>query len=282
MLTWFRQLDELLRGRRTSTEQLTSGQIDLPLRPFVILAIVLGAAYGFFMGWFGLMRPDGPEYRQLIASVLKMPALFILTLVVTFPSLYVFNALVGCRLSFTGTLRLLVAAILVNLAVAASFGPILGFFTVSTTSYAFMVLLNVALLTISGVVGLGFLLHALRRLAWATTLPITGVESPPGEPLPAGDQPPADAPPTQPQLSPEQPYGLLEAPPGGYPMEALGSARFIFQIWVVIFALVGAQMGWILRPFIGSPSMPFTWFRARQGNFFEAVFTQFQNLLTGG
>lgn len=42
-------------------------------------------------------------------------------------------------------------------------------------------------------------------------------------------------------------------------------------MWVVIYALVGAQMGWLLRPFIGSPDMPFTWFRERSGNVFQAL-----------
>ena len=46
----------------------------------------------------------------------------------------------------------------------------------------------------------------------------------------------------------------------------------VFQLWVIVFALVGAQMGWVLRPFIGSPDLPFIWFRGRESNFFQAVF----------
>jgi hypothetical protein len=37
-------------------------------------------------------------------------------------------------------------------------------------------------------------------------------------------------------------------------------------------------MGWILRPFIGDPNLPFQWFRQRQSNFFEAVIIAFANL----
>jgi len=47
--------------------------------------------------------------------------------------------------------------------------------------------------------------------------------------------------------------------------------RLVFYIWVVIFAVVGAQMGWVLRPFVGNPYGPFTWFRERNSNFFEGV-----------
>ena len=48
-------------------------------------------------------------------------------------------------------------------------------------------------------------------------------------------------------------------------------AKRVFMVWTVIYGVVGAQMGWLLRPFIGSPGMPFTLFREREGNFFEAV-----------
>jgi hypothetical protein len=39
------------------------------------------------------------SFMQIPASMLKVPALFLLTLIVTLPSLYVFNALVGSRLT---------------------------------------------------------------------------------------------------------------------------------------------------------------------------------------
>ena len=38
-----------------------------------------------------------------------------------------------------------------------------------------------------------------------------------------------------------------------------------------VLELVGVQMSWVLRPFIGAPDRPFEWFRDRQSNFFEAV-----------
>jgi hypothetical protein len=47
--------------------------------------------------------------------------------------------------------------------------------------------------------------------------------------------------------------------------------KTIFRIWVIVFSLVGAQMGWVLRPFIGDPDKPFTFFRSRDSNFFQGV-----------
>jgi hypothetical protein len=38
--------------------------------------------------------------------------------------------------------------------------------------------------------------------------------------------------------------------------------RTLLRSWLFLFALVGIQMGWLLRPFIGDPSGPFQWFRS--------------------
>ena len=68
------------------------------------------------------------------------------------------------------------------------------------------------------------------------------------------------------------------APPPHSPQEP---GFGVFHIWVIIYGLVGAQMGWLLRPFIGHPNMPFEWFRARQGNFFQSVWHQLEKLMGG-
>jgi hypothetical protein len=48
---------------------------------------------------------------------------------------------------------------------------------------------------------------------------------------------------------------------------------------VVIYALVGAQMSWIPRPFVGAPELPFELFRNREANFFIDVFHTLGKLL---
>lgn len=37
--------------------------------------------------------------------------------------------------------------------------------------------------------------------------------------------------------------------------------RLMMRTWIVLYAFVGVQMGWTLRPFIGSPGMPVQFFR---------------------
>jgi hypothetical protein len=58
------------------------------------------------------------------------------------------------------------------------------------------------------------------------------------------------------------------------------NVKTVFRCWVILFGLVGAQMGWVLRPFIGRPGLPFTWFRTRESNFFEAVWRAIVSLMS--
>jgi hypothetical protein len=41
--------------------------------------------------------------------------------------------------------------------------------------------------------------------------------------------------------------------------------RVLLWCWLGIYAFVGIQMGWVLRPFIGAPGFPATFFRDELG-----------------
>ena len=229
---WLSELDRLLRGEFTRPDELRTGRVALPVRRLVLACLLLGALYGLCMGLYSATGGRDDSWKYLLASALKVPLLFLLTLLVTFPSLYVFAALANSRLKLRDTLRLLVAAIAVNLGVLASFGPVTAFFTVSTDSYAFMIFLNVVFFALAGAVGLGFLNRAVGAVF----------------PSPGRD---------------------AEGHDLAAPADATARARRIFRLWLVIYVIVGAQMGWILRPFIGTPHLPFQAFRSRWSNVFE-------------
>lgn len=284
MRAYLLQLDRLLRGEATRPDQLKEGQINIDVYSIAVIILLMGAIYGLCMGSFSLLKAVPPtvddpfgRYWQVLATTIKVPALFYLTLIVTLPSLYVFNALVGSRLTLRSVLGLLLTSLAINLAVLASLGPIVLFFSASTKSYAFIKLLNVAAFTVAGVLGLTFLLQTLHRLT--TSIANTSDAALPSDGLtPAGEE--GLAPDAQPGDRPvrDEP-SALDMPSG----ETLAQhTRLVFGCWVFVFALVGAQMGWVLRPFIGSPDMPFTLFRERTSNFFEAVLKALGALLSGG
>jgi hypothetical protein len=222
-------VDRLLRGQHTGPDALAAARLPISAGRLLGAALALGAVYGAFMGLFAVLTPGGPGFAQLVSTTLKVPLLFLLTLAVTFPSLYVFSALARSSLGAARTLELLLVAVTVSLAILASLGPVTGFFTLSTDSYPFMKLLNVAFFAIAGLGGILFLRIALRG---AFAAPVGD-----GESTPRGRRGP----------------------------------RAVLRAWIVIYAMVGAQMGWVLRPFVGAPQLPFRVFRAREANVFVDV-----------
>ncbi len=257
MRKFIADIDRLLRGGFTEREELESGNLRVPIRTLATTGLILGGLYGAFMGLFTLMRGGPGSAMQIVATTLKVPLLFLLTLAVTFPSLYVFSALTRSRLFASSTLRLLLAAVAINLAVLASFGPITGFFTLSTTSYAFMIVLNVVFFGTAGLIGISFLRKALRVVFAPARPPRPAPTPPPPVDEAIATHPPAPRPPV---ASPADPAGL------------------VFRVWAILFGIVGAQMAWVLRPFVGAPGLPFEWFRARQSNFFAAVLSALRHL----
>ena len=304
---WITQVDRILRGDATKTSDLREGKIDIPIFGVAIVLGVLGLVAGACTGvfslashWFFAETQSAAEferaYSQFAASTVKVPLLFLLTLIVTFPSLYVFNALVGSKLRFTSVLRLLTAAMAVTMSVLAAIGPIVAFFSVCTDSYHFMVLLNVTAFGLAGVLGMLFLLQTLNRLcssqrAVALYDRTVGKPTPPGPPIPTASL--VSAPPLRSEnnpppfgeveLNPEAAYSQRPLPPG--PLDPIdgqpfaGQVKQVFAVWMIIFGLVGSQMAWVLRPFIGAPGTPFSWFRERDSNFFAAVFETIQKLM---
>ena len=229
----FRDLDRVLRGDAKPGD----AGVTVALAPLLRINVALAASYGVCTGVYGLCWPDGAEWRQMASAAVKVPALFLLTLAVTFPSLYVFNTLLGSRLRLGELARLVLAALSVLVAVLSAFGPITAFFSVTTVSYPFVVLLNVTVFAVSGAFGLGALHKALRdlsrtRVVEEKTLAATG-----------------------------------------------GPGHRVIYAWMLLFSLVGGQMAWVLRPFIGSPEMPFAWLRPREGSFFEGVARAAKQLL---
>jgi hypothetical protein len=64
---------------------------------------------------------------------------------------------------------------------------------------------------------------------------------------------------------------------GVYPRKALT----IMRAWAVLFAFVGIQLAWNLRPFLGDRNQPFRVFGAYQGNFYAAIVYAVNKLMQG-
>jgi hypothetical protein len=277
MRRWLNELDRILRGEATRLDALREDSFKIPLRGLLVVILLLTAWYGACMGFFAGFREEGPCFMQWLAGIVKVPAMFFVTLAVTFPSLYVFNALVGSRLSFAAVFQLLVGSLAVNVAVLASLGPIVAFFSVSTTSYPFILLLNVLVFVVSGALGSSFMLRTLHRLSAAQQMSLPLVPRPDRRPSEEERQQAIDeqSSPLKAQLAEET---LATKGKQGHAIDR--RVRTVFVCWTMVFGLVSAQMAWVLRPLLGNPAEPFQWFCPRQSNFFQAIWDAFRTLLT--
>lgn len=290
---WLRQLDLLLRGEATKLSALQRGRIELPENGISLVVLALGLFYGACMGTFAIFNKGEivGALLQMCATMAKVPALFFSTLLVTFPSLYVFNALVGSRLTLASVWRLMIAMLAVMMAILASLGPIVAFFSISTTNYPFMLILNVIVFGLAGFLGLKFLLHTLHRLsivledAKTEVQPIVEPEIVAASTCSALDVEQITPAQNLKELLPAiesvpRPKARKEGALDRVDDRMLGSdVKTVFYLWIVVFGLVGAQMSWLLRPFISAPDKPFVLFSARESNFYAAVWDALQHVM---
>ncbi len=59
------------------------------------------------------------------------------------------------------------------------------------------------------------------------------------------------------------------------------SRRSVLLLWLLLYAFVGTQLGWTLRPFFGSPGLPFEMVRQIGGNFYLDIFESVGQLTRG-
>ena len=60
--------------------------------------------------------------------------------------------------------------------------------------------------------------------------------------------------------------------------EGIQARRGVVRLWILVYAFVGSQMAWTLRPFIGAPGLKFELFRQLGGNFYANVFASMGEL----
>jgi len=53
----------------------------------------------------------------------------------------------------------------------------------------------------------------------------------------------------------------------------------LLRFWLILYAFVGTQLAWTLRPFFGTPGTRFVLFRELEGNFYLSVFQSIREIL---
>jgi hypothetical protein len=286
-------IERILRDRQGIWQQVVEDR-DLPglARQMLLSSVIALAVYGAVLGSFH-------SVQMTLTSAVKLPVLFLITLAICLPTLYLFNLVFGARLSIRQSLALVMVALTVMAMLALAFAPISLFFRITAPDYSFFKLLNVAILSLSALVGLRFLTGGMRVLnehGLLSPRPVP-VEAP-VSPAPAGAALPAPVPAGitaggsdassngQPVAAPQQrlsPIGLdgspLGAPRPARPVQqSTPPTMTLLYVWIFLFGFVGTQLAWTLRPFFGSPGMKFSLYRDIDGNFYAEIFRTLSHL----
>lgn len=213
----FTMSEWIMRDRLSFFEEVrTHRDLGAKLRSMILSSLCYLALFGVVLGM-------SHSWMQALMSAIKLPMLFLVTLLICLPTLYFFNLLYGSQLTFQQTTTLMMAAVTITGALSLAFASISLFFWLTIgEQYTILILLNVIILGISSWWGLSFLRQGMLHVQ----------------------------------------------------RHALDVRQWrILTTWLVIYAFVGTQMAWALRPFFGVPSEPFVVLRSDGGTFIGSMFT---------
>ena len=217
-------VEHILRNRNHFFTEIRDGiGLNVKMRSMLLSSLIFLALYGAVLG-------STHSVAQALSSAVKLPLLFLVTLLVCAPTLYFFNVLFGSCQSLVQNIALILMAITVTAVLLLSFAPISVFFLLTTSQYQFFKLLNVGVFFIAGWMGVSFLGQGMRLIS-------------------LGDG------------------------------EGAHSRRWVLRLWMLVYAFVGSQLAWTIRPFIGAPAIPFELFRQLGGNFYLNIFASLGEVL---
>ncbi|MDZ8025824.1 MAG: actin-binding WH2 domain-containing protein [Nostoc sp. DedQUE11] len=223
-IKYFAVLIGFLRDRQGFLEEVRQGtRLPNKIISLLVCSSLFLAIYGGIIGAYH-------SWMQALSSAIKLPALYLITLLICIPTLYFANVIFGSKRTFGQHLALILTAVSVTSVLLFSFAPITLFFLLTTNNYQFLILLNVLIFALTGFIG-------ISSLYQATNL-------------------------------------VLEQD-----NEGSKTRQKILQFWLFLYAFVGSQLGWTLRPFFGTPDSAFQLFREREGNFYLSVIQAISYLL---
>lgn len=218
------EIELLLRNRYRFFAEIRDG-VEVPRK---IRAMLMYSA--IFLALFGAVIGSDHSVWQALASGVKLPLLFLITLLVCLPALYFFNTIFEASLSLSQNFALLLASITMTSAVLLGFAPVVLFFLITTSQYQFFKLVNVGVFVIAGWIGV----RQLSQGMWMLT---------------------------------------------AHDRRGARARGRILGVWILLYAFVGSQLAWTLRPFFGAPGLPFELFRGLGGNFYTNIFASLGEIL---
>lgn len=154
-------INTLLRDRVQFFDEVRQ-RSDLPkkMRGMLMSSLAALALYGALLG-------STHSVWQSLSSGFKLPLLFLATLLICTPVLYILNVLFGANQHLDQNFVLMLSSISVTAILLLSFAPVTLFFILTVPhAYQFFKLINVLFFSISGIIGVSYL-HQGLKIVWA-------------------------------------------------------------------------------------------------------------------
>ena len=191
----------------------TNDNLKRRITDLLITSTIAFAAYGFIIGLQqGIL--------QAMAGMVKLPMLYLLTLMICLPTYFIFDSFLGSKSNILQTVALALTGITITSILLVGFAPVTLFFLLTMNNYVAFKLLNVLFFSISGFIG--------ARQLYVLLL------------------------------------GELEEGNG----KNFVRRKKLLRLWLLLYAFVGTQMAWTLRPFFGVKEGKFIFFQEIRGNFY--------------
>ena len=210
----------MLQNKAEVIKQALKGEL-----PINIISTLFGVSFISF-AIFGFMIGSSHSMFQGLISFAKLPCLFYITGAICFPTLYIFLALFGVKVSLKGLMHFCVIAISIMSLILIAFAPVSLFFLVVGTHYQVFKLLNVAMMAVAGLSGV----YIFKQY-------------------------------------------ILSNAPEDFTNESKTRATLFIKAWLLMFGLIGANLGFAISPIFGDPTAPFILFTEANQNFFTHLFS---------
>ncbi|HKI77937.1 MAG TPA: hypothetical protein VKA26_05305 [Ignavibacteriaceae bacterium] len=121
----------------------------------VLFFILLTFLYGVVMGCYsGIL--------QALTAGVKVPVLFLLSLLICFPAFFVLQYILGSKMLLSHMIIIILSGFVLTAAIMVSFSPVVILFVVTGGNYYFLQLLHIAIFILSGFFGMKAVLDALK------------------------------------------------------------------------------------------------------------------------
>lgn len=111
---------------------------------------------------YGVVMGSYHSVLQSLVAGVKITLLFLLSILICFPSFFVIQQVLGSKMTFKQMIFIVLSGFVLTSAIALSFAPIIVLFQITGGNYHFLQLLHVAIFIFSGIFGMRLMVEALK------------------------------------------------------------------------------------------------------------------------